>query len=149
VVVLVKQDLYSAFLCRAWARNSVFESIHPLLGTGDSCPFDTSSSIPLLSDDATADHYLELLLGRGRKDLCPQAEKVLAGIARDMVLNTQPYLCSVLAGRAEIKAEESVLSILQRIDGAPGQVPRDLQGDLALVVATKALELVQVLGLDL
>jgi len=148
-VVLVKQDLFAAFLCRAWARNAVFESIHPLLGAGDSCPFDPTSSIPLLSDDAAADHYLELLLGRGRKDLCPQAEKYLQGVARDMVLNTQPYLCSVLTGRAEIKAEDNVLSILQRLDGLPGQVPRDLQGDLALVVGTKALELVQVLGLDL
>lgn len=148
-VVLLTHDLFSAFLCRAWARQNLFEKVRPLLGTGHACPFDVQGQVVLQTDGAAGFHYLELLLGRGRRDRCPQAEKYLQGVARDMTLQQQPYLRSVLEGRATVRPEDSVLSILERLNGSPSEVPRDFQEDLALAVAARALELVQVLGLDL
>lgn len=148
-VVLVKQELFCAFLCRAWARQNLFEAVRPNLHSGRVCPFDASGQLVLDSDEAAAYHYLELLLGRGQKSKCPQAEKYLQGVARDMMINQLPYLCAVLEDRGTVKPEDSVLSILTALDGGAVEIPRDYQEDLALAVAAKALELVQVMGLDL
>merc|ERR1711862_135429 len=111
------------------------------MGDEEACPFDTRGEVLLNSDSVIADHYLELLLGRGQKEACPQAEKYLQGIARDMMLSQQPYICSVLQARANVKAEDSVLSVVKQLD-EKANLPRDLQEDLALAVAVKALQLV-------
>merc|ERR1712039_530538 len=137
-----------AFLCRAWARNKVMDDIRPLVGDEESCPFDTSGEVLLNSDSVIAQHYLELLLGRGAQEACPQAEKFLTGIARDMPLSELPYICSVLQARNNIKAEDSVLNVVKQLD-EKAEVSQDLQEDLALVVAVKALQLVEAVGLDL
>lgn len=150
-LVLMKQSCFMAFLCRAWARNNVMDNIRPLVGDEEACPFDTGGEVLLNSDTVIANHYLELLLGRGTKDACPQAEKYLQGIARDMQLSQEPYMCAVLAANG-FKAEESVLSVVKSLDEKKGTgtaLPHDLSEDLALVVAVKALELVDAVGLDL
>merc|ERR1712087_1025507 len=100
------------------------------------------------SDGAVGAHYLDLVLGRGAKQQCPQAEKYLCGVARDMTLNQQPYSCSLLAGRYGLQADDSVLSVLKKLDENSGKVPPDYSHDLALAVAVKALDLWS-LGLDL
>jgi len=151
-LALMKQSAFMAFLCRAWARNDVMDSIRPLVGDEEACPFDTSGDVLLNSDNVIANHYLELLLGRGPKESCPQAEKYLQGIARDMPLNEQPYVCAVLEASGGFKSDESVLSVVKSLDekkaaGAP--LPGDLAEDLALCVAVKALQLVEAVGLDL
>jgi len=148
-VVLLKQELLCAFLCRARARQVLFGAVQPLLGPGESCPFDAGAQLVLDSPAAAAEHYLELLLGRGPKERCPKACQYLQGVARDLPLARQPYLCSALEGRAGLTPDDSTLAILERLDGAGAEVPRDFRADLALAVAAKALELVQVLGLDL
>merc|ERR1712072_148559 len=135
-LVLMKQPLFMAFLCRAWARNSVMDDIRPLVGDEEACPFDTGGEVLLNSDEVIANHYLELLLGRGAQEACPQAEKYLQGIARDMQLSQQPYICSVLQARGNFKAEESVLSVVKKLDEKK-DLPRDLQEDLALAIAVK------------
>lgn len=148
-VVLLKQELFTAFLCRLWARERACEAVRLLLAEGSCCPFDVSlQPVELGSGEAIASHYLELVLGRGRKASCPQAEKYLQGVARDMTLEQQPYLCSILMGRGNLRATDTVLSIFLSL-GGQGDIPLDLLEDLALAVAAKALELVQVLGLDL
>mmetsp|Transcript_102217 Transcript_102217/g.218850 ORF Transcript_102217/g.218850 Transcript_102217/m.218850 type:complete len:253 (-) Transcript_102217:45-803(-) len=148
-LVLVKEAVFCSFLCRLWAREQLGSAVRPLLVAGEACPFDASGSVHLTSDEAAAEHYLELLLGRGRKDLCPQAGQYLQGVARDMTLRQQPYLSAVLEGRCKLQGDSSVLAILERLDGGSADIPRDYQEDLALAVAAKALELVSVLGLDL
>lgn len=147
-IVLLKQDVFSAFLCRAWARKHLLDEVKPLLAAGATCPFDEQKKLVLGSDEVIANHYLELLLGRGPKDRCPQAEKYLQGIARDMVLSEQPYLCTVLEGRRTITQDDTILNIILKELGGGG-IPHDFLQDLALVVAVKALQLVQLLGLDL
>lgn len=151
-LVLVKQTFFMAFLCRAWARNSLMDSIRPLVGDEEACPFDPAGQILLNSDSVIATHYLELLLGRGAKEACPQAEKYLQGIARDMTLSQQPYQCSVLEAFGGFKGDDSVLSVVKSLDEKAKEgtkLPADLAEDLALVVAVKALELVDAVGLDL
>jgi len=149
-IVLLRQELFTTFLCRLWARKEAYEAAWTLLAKSNGCPFNTSGSpIRLGTAEEVATHYLELLLGRGKKDACPQAEKVLQGCARDLQLEQHKYYCSVLEGRAKIQSDTSVLRILTSLDGSSADVPRDFQEDLALVVATKAIALVQALGLDL
>lgn len=153
-IVLVKQDLFVAFLCRAQVRQRLLATVRPLLGgEGNTCLFDQSGTLaPLASDEVLARHYLELLLGRGTKSECPQAEQYLQGIARDMMLDQLPYHCAVLGRQAGCRPEETVLNVLTKLDAeadAGGPVAVDLLEDLALAVAAKALELVSVLGLDL
>eukprot|EP00933_Yihiella_yeosuensis_P016175 TRINITY_DN13918_c1_g1_i1.p1 TRINITY_DN13918_c1_g1~~TRINITY_DN13918_c1_g1_i1.p1 ORF type:complete len:248 (-),score=68.05 TRINITY_DN13918_c1_g1_i1:297-1040(-) len=148
-LTVVKQDLLTAFLCRSSAREGACSTVRPLLADGKSCPFSQSGKIDLSTDEAICNHYLELLLGRGARDKCPLAEKYLQGVARDTQLSQQPYYRAVLEGRFDIKAEDSVLSVLQKLDKKDSPVPKDLREDMALGVATKVLELVQVMGLDL
>jgi len=149
VLLLVKQDVFSAFLCRAWARESACASVRRLLNEGSICPLSQEGPVHLSSDEEMAHHYLELLLGRGAKDKCPLAEKYLQGVARDMQLSQQPYFQSSLQGRFGVKSEDSVLSILQMFDKTGSSVPRNVREDLALGVAVKVLELVHVMGLEL
>merc|ERR1711971_776242 len=144
----MKQPLFMAFLCRAWARSSVMEEIRPLVGDEEACPFDTNGEVLLNSDSVIVEHYLELLLGRGAQEACPQAEKYLQGIARDMTLSQQPYICSILQARGNFKGDESVLNVIKQLD-EKSTLPKDLQEDLSLVVAVKALQLVEAVGLDL
>merc|ERR1712196_511561 len=126
-----------AFLCRAWARNKVMEEVRPLVrDEGARCPFDTSGEILLNSDSVTAEHYLELLLGLGPADSCPQAQKYLSGIALDMPLSQQPYHCRILETKGGFQPEQSVLSVVMSLDQKGEN--RDFQEDLALAVAVKA-----------
>jgi len=149
-IVLVTQELCMAYLCRMWARVRAYEVVRPLLSEAGGCPFNMGGAkLRLGSDEEIADHYLELMLGRGQKDACPKAEQYLQGVARDMQLNKLPYLSRVLEGRAGIGADDSVLSILKKLESSSCGIPRDVQEDLALAVTAQALELVQVLGLDL
>merc|ERR1711972_224241 len=67
-MALIKQLLFMAFLCRAWARNRVMDDMRPLVGDEEACPFDTSGEVLLNSDTVIAQHYLELLLGRGAQE---------------------------------------------------------------------------------
>lgn len=149
-VVLVTQELFATFLCRMWARGRLYDAMRPLLSEAGGCPFNQGQApLRLGTDQEVADHYLELLLGRGQKEACPQAEKYLQGVARDLSLGQLPYLSSVLVGRAGATADSSVLSILTKPGTGRSELPKDFQEDLALAVAAKALELVQALGLDL
>lgn len=149
-LVLLKQEFFTVFLCRAWARGRAYEAVRPLLAEAGGCPFnEKQAELQLDSGEEIATHYLELLLGRGCKESCPKAEKYLQGVARDLTLDQQPYLSSVLGGLAMVKSGDSVLSILTEPRGAGAEIPRDYQEDLALAVAAKALELVEVLGMDL
>eukprot|EP00441_Pelagodinium_beii_P022218 CAMPEP_0197675784 /NCGR_PEP_ID=MMETSP1338-20131121/85595_1 /TAXON_ID=43686 ORGANISM="Pelagodinium beii, Strain RCC1491" /NCGR_SAMPLE_ID=MMETSP1338 /ASSEMBLY_ACC=CAM_ASM_000754 /LENGTH=251 /DNA_ID=CAMNT_0043256377 /DNA_START=19 /DNA_END=774 /DNA_ORIENTATION=+ len=148
-LMLVKQDLFLAFLSRAWAREKAFSAVRPLLNEDGTCPFSQASPVHLGFDEAIAVHYLELMLGRGTQDKCPLAMKYLQGIARDMQLSQQPYFRAVLEDRFGLKADDSVLGVLQALDVPDSKVPRNIREDLALGVAVKALELVQVMGLDL
>jgi len=126
------------------------DDIRPLVGDEEACPFDTGGEVLLNSDTVIANHYLELLLGRGPKESCPQAEKYLQGIARDMPLNQQPYICAVLEAKGGFKGEDSVLNTVKSLDEKKAaNLPHDLSEDLALVVAVKALQLVDAVGLDL
>jgi len=145
--ILVKQDLFAALLCRAWARRAAVSKVRPLLQDSLACPFAEESRIELRSDSDISDHYYELLLGRGPKEKCPLAEKYLQGVARDMRLSEQPYFQSVLAGRCD--PNDSILSILKMLDVPDALVPLDVRQELALGVACKVLELIQVTGLDL
>jgi len=147
-VVLLKQELFCAIICRVWGRQFLYDAVKPLL-VDNKCPFDVSGQIVIDSDEAVARHYLELLQGRGPKDKCPQAEKYLKGVARDLILHQQPCLCKMIAGRGTIGEDDSILNIFAALDEGKATIPQDQQGDLALAVAAKALELVQVLGLDL
>jgi len=147
-LALIKQSFFMAFLCRAWARNSVMDEVRPLVGDEEACPFDTGGEVLLNSDLVIANHYLELLLGRGPQAACPQAEKYLQGIARDMPLSEQPYACAVLQAKHGFKPEDSVLNVLKSLDEKKS-VPRDMSEDMALVIAVKALQLVEAVGLDL
>merc|ERR1712113_826136 len=110
-MVLVKKDAFCAFLCRLWARQGLYDAIRPLMASGGACPFAESGQLLLVSDAAVSSHYLELVLGRGPKEQCPQAEKYLCGVARDMTLRQQPYICTVLEGRCGVQADDSVLSV--------------------------------------
>lgn len=151
-VVLLKRELLCAFLCRLSARQALFSAVQPLLAPGNVCPFDESGSVVLTSEAAAAEHYLELLLGRGPRERCPRAAPYLQGVARDLTLRQVPYLVAALEDRAKLRPEDSALAALETLDGCPtliSGVPRDFQEDLALAVAAKALELVQALGLDL
>jgi len=147
-LMLVKQDLFVAFLSRAWAREEAFKGVRPLLNDG-ACPFSQGSPVHLSFDEAIGVHYLELLLARGTQEKCPLATKYLQGVARDMQLSQQPYFSSVLEGRFGLTSDDSVLSVLQALDLPDTKVPRNIREDLALGVAVKVLELVQVMGLDL
>merc|ERR1719171_2019841 len=92
------------------------EEVRPLVGEKCACPFDTSGGIKLNSDDLIANHYLELLLGRGPKDLCPQAQKYLEGIALEMPLSQQPYQATILKAKNGFKDEDNVMSVVMRLD---------------------------------
>jgi len=148
-VVLLPQQMFCAFLCRAWARENALNTVRPLLGEGRTCPFSHQSPVQLNSDEAMAEHYFELLMSRGPKEKCPLAEKYLQGVAREMQLSQQAYFKSLLEGRFGLKAEDSVLHVLQTLDKLGNEVPKDLSQDLSSGVAGKVLELVQVMGLDL
>merc|ERR1719419_484848 len=112
-VVLAREELFCAFLCRLWARERLFSTVQPLLAPGGVCPFDTQKRLALGSAATAAEHYLELLLGRGTRERCPQAGKYLQGVAREMQLQRQPYLCSALEGHGSLRPEESVLTALE------------------------------------
>jgi len=147
-MVLLKQELFCAIICRVWGRQLLYDAVKPLL-VDNKCPFDVSGQIVIGSDEDVSNHYLELLQGQGPKEQCPQAEKYLKGVARDLILHQQPCLCKMIAGRGTIVEDDSILNVFAALDEGKAKIPRDQQGDLALAVATKALELVQVLGLDL
>lgn len=148
-VVLLPQQIFCAFLCRAWARENALNTVRPLLGEGRTCPFSHQSPVKLDTDEAMAEHYFELLMSRGPKDKCPLAEKYLQGVAREMQLSQQSYFRSLLEGRFGLRADDSVLHVLQTLDKLEKEVPRDLCQDLSSGVAGKVLELVQVMGLNL
>lgn len=148
-VALVPQQMFCAFLCRAWARENALSTVRPLLGEGRTCPFSHQSPLRLDTDEAMAEHYFKLLMSRGPNDKCPLAEKYLQGVAREMQLSQQSYFRSLLEGRFGLKADDSVLHVLQTLDKLEKEVPRDLCQDLSSGVAGKVLELVQVMGLNL
>lgn len=148
IVVLLKNDLYLAFLCRAWGRRHVAEKLKALLGADGTCPFDADHKCILASDDDIASHYLELLLGRGPRKACPQAKKYLQGIARDTTLSQLPHICEVLIPK-RFQPDDSMLNVLLRLNGDSVEIPHDFQEDMAMFVASKTLELVEDLGLDL
>lgn len=147
-IVLVKQEIFWATLCRSLARQKAWEALRPFLGDDGTCLFAQGEPVAIGSPETAGPHYLELILGRGPQDKCPLAEQYLQGVSRDMPLSQVPYYCAVLEGRVNLGGGDSVLTVLQRLD-ADDSVPLDLREDLALVVARHALELVQALGFDL
>mmetsp|Transcript_52350 Transcript_52350/g.125001 ORF Transcript_52350/g.125001 Transcript_52350/m.125001 type:complete len:285 (-) Transcript_52350:120-974(-) len=159
-LLLLTQEVFVALSCRVWVRRRLMEGVHALLPPMDDpvkdghearCPFDESGTLvlPLEEDEAIGQHYLQLLLGRGPTSQCPRACKYLQGIARDLAMKDLPYANEVLCGRGHCSAEDSVLDVLLRLDSSAGSVPVDFSEDLALVVATKALQLVEIMGLEL
>mmetsp|Transcript_19457 Transcript_19457/g.45236 ORF Transcript_19457/g.45236 Transcript_19457/m.45236 type:complete len:273 (+) Transcript_19457:61-879(+) len=159
-VLLLTQEVFLVLQSRVWARRRLVDSVKeslPPLGqpeagvTAAKCPFDESGTIVLSleDDEAIGQHYLQLLLGRGPVSQCPRACKYLQGVARDLSMKDLPYASEVLCGRAHCQAEDAVLDVLRNFDQTPGEVPVDFSEDLALVVANKALKLVEIMGLEL
>mmetsp|Transcript_16990 Transcript_16990/g.30707 ORF Transcript_16990/g.30707 Transcript_16990/m.30707 type:complete len:272 (+) Transcript_16990:54-869(+) len=159
-VLLVTQEVFLVLQSRVWARRRLMDSVKeslPPVGqpeagvTSAKCPFDESGTIVLSleDDEAIGQHYLQLLLGRGPVSECPRACKYLQGVARDLSMKDLPYANEVLCGRAACQSEDAVLDVLRTFDKEPGDVPVDFSEDLALVVANKALKLVEIMGLEL